>query len=714
MFSKPLLSLIRKLQPHYHNHYFGHREPPRYPGNAPVIIPIKVPVQVPVPVPVPYPVVQTTLRPVVSIITRPIQTTMWPKPTEQITEPTEQITEPTPPNPTEPITIASTVNPNNDYELDTDQLEEDEDDEDENNEDDDYNNEVVYKTTTTTAPQLSVDDVHNLPINDSSEESLQNSEEILDDDDDEDADVDADEDTDEDIDEEPEDNGKQSTVFDQDAESEDKPTKRPHLHLPNQQNMILRKKGTQRTWNHQHSILPFQPFYKHVSIKPLKTLSRDSVRKDKKQINHRNKSYFAKKLHSLNTKKINKYFAEHSLHNLYNIVTKPKKRENNKKEWKSESAMFLTKNNSILQPIRYKYKPSSKNKSKYSILPKEDESPQSKYSILPKEDESKIDIIFDSPTKKDAVSGKVIEGPKINIVIDVPEKKSKFTDTVKNYGVSIKTTCGVADCNEFIDPAYFNQNKDDVFVSTGDLDDLKRNINIRKSSQIKLPLNPMDELEEEYVESLLGRYAEDSNSDEISEEDIDLMSKNNIEQGIKRYTMTNDVIHNFHDVPNVIHDEDQASIKRQMEFQIPNVANPLNAAGGLQMTLSDQMKENQKYLKLLQEDFQKQVDHFNNEIVKEQPVKPSEVNQNVTFPYNIKISELEKLINTDVDISKLHVRDLVSNVNVKGNMDHLKMLMNAMQKDIDNANNAIHEREKNVNVKQTDKNNDKNLPKNFF
>ncbi|XP_065647679.1 putative leucine-rich repeat-containing protein DDB_G0290503 isoform X2 [Hydra vulgaris] len=688
LFSKPLLSLIRDMQSHYQNHYFGENKPPRFREKAPVIIPVKIPIKVlvpvkvpvpykvPVPVPAPYPVVQTTLQP----------SNVWTKPIEQTNEPTNgnSITTTTFQYPTEPI-VPSTANPNDDNDKDSAaQINEDVD-----NQDDDLNNQILYPTRTTIS-SLSVN-LQPFPENKTDEQDLDSDdlEESFDDDDDEEPDEDSD------------DEEKQYTVFDQASISE--PTKklatrRPPLYLPNNLFMKKRANNTQVELKNHHPIFSYQPFYKQLSKKYSTSPKKDVVKNknirnqvkkvsfDKKLINnsintsiyrYSTKKSFNTTIYRYNTKQMKKYSDQNIVKN-NKTINRNFKTDKIEKNTHSEKDLKTFLHN-IFQPVNKKESFKSNKKNIYNILPRED----------------KIDIIYDSPTKKDAVTGKTIKGTKMNIIIDVPDKKSKLTENVSNYGVSIKTTCGKTECNEYINPESFYKNRDDLFLSTNKLDNYKREIDLSRQSP-----NPIEELEEDYVESLLGRFAEDSDGDEVNEDETDLMSNNNINK--KRNKLRS----------NPIEYDDQIPVKKQMEFRIPNVANS-NSANG-QMTLNDQMQENEKYLKLLQDDFQKQLDQFNNDIIKEQPVDPSEIDQNATFPYNVKESELEKIIKGDLDIGKVQLRDLISNVNVKGNMDHLKMLMSAMQNDINNANNAIIEREKNINEKQTENKNDKNAPKNFF
>ncbi|XP_047135326.1 uncharacterized protein LOC100205642 isoform X2 [Hydra vulgaris] len=688
LFSKPLLSLIRDMQSHYQNHYFGENKPSRFREKAPVVIPVKVPIKVlvpvkvpvpykvPVPVPAPYPVVQTTLQP----------SNVWTRPIDQTNEPTNgnSITTTTFQYPTEPI-VPSTANPNDDNDKDSAA----QSNEDVDNQDDNLNNQILYPTTTTIS-SLSVN-LQPFPENKTDEQDLDSDglEESIDEDDDEEPDEDSD------------DEEKQYTVFDQASISE--PTKkvvtrRPPLYLPNNLFMKKRANNTQVVLKNHHQIFSYQPFYKQLSKKYSTSPKKDVVKNrnisnkvkktsfDKKLINNSiNTSiyrYSAKKLfntsiYRYNTKQIKKNLDQNIVKN-NKTVNRNFKSDKIEKKLHSETDLKTYLHN-IFQPVNKKENLKSHTKNIYNILPRED----------------KIDIIYDSPTKKDEVTGKTIKGTKMNIIIDVPDKKSKLTENVSNYGVSIKTTCGKTECNEYINPESFYKNRDDLFLSTNKLDNYKRDMDLSRLSP-----NPIEELEEEYIESLLGRFAEDSDGDVVNEDETDLMSNNNV--NTKRNLRNNPIEY-----------DDQIPLKKQMEFRIPNVANPINSANS-QMTLNDQMQENEKYLKLLQDDFQKQLDQFNNDIIKQQPADPSEIDQNVTFPYNVKESELEKIIKGDLDIGKVQLRDLISNVNVKGNMDHLKMLMSAMQNDINNANNAIIEREKDINEKQTENKNDKNAPKTFF
>jgi len=200
------------------------------------------------------------------------------------------------------------------------------------------------------------------------------------------------------------------------------------------------------------------------------------------------------------------------------------------------------------------------------------------------------------------------------------------------------------------------------------------------------------------------------------------------------------------------------------ELKIPNVFNPMGNANPLTQH-GAQMEENSKYLKLLQDDIQRQVNVFNKEIVDEQPFTPESIESNTTEPLRLPDEELQKLIelkNTNLfennaannelveeenimvnnnaqndDVSKkstqeyvsnyvkpetalkklieysnnnnkgflsfkdydfpknkLLGRDLVGNVNVKGNMAQLKLLMAEMQKNIDDSNAALQDKQK--------------------
>jgi len=222
-----------------------------------------------------------------------------------------------------------------------------------------------------------------------------------------------------------------------------------------------------------------------------------------------------------------------------------------------------------------------------------------------------------------------------------------------------------------------------------------------------------------------------------------------------------------HRIPNLVDPMKQASNENRSpdnELKIPNVFNPMGNANPLTQH-GAQMEENSKYLKLLQDDIQRQVNVFNKEIVDEQPFTPESIESNTTEPLRLPDEELQKLIelkNTNLfennaannelveeenimvnnnaqndDVSKkstqeyvsnyvkpetalkklieysnnnnkgflsfkdydlpqnkLLGRDLVGNVNVKGNMAQLKLLMAEMQKNIDDSNAALQEKQK--------------------
>ena len=184
------------------------------------------------------------------------------------------------------------------------------------------------------------------------------------------------------------------------------------------------------------------------------------------------------------------------------------------------------------------------------------------------------------------------------------------------------------------------------------------------------------------------------------------------------------------------------------EFRVPNVANPF---GNVDMPLQHdaQMNENSKYLKLLQNDIQKQINIFNKEVVEQQPVSPDELEFNTTEPLRLPEEELEKYsqgkhdgyidtigknehghvsdhyggrfmhVSGEQKVTKNHWRygpykgmgkgnsqglshqrsffngrDLIGNMNLKDNMDQLKKLMGEMKQTIDAANNALQEKQK--------------------
>ena len=199
------------------------------------------------------------------------------------------------------------------------------------------------------------------------------------------------------------------------------------------------------------------------------------------------------------------------------------------------------------------------------------------------------------------------------------------------------------------------------------------------------------------------------------------------------------------------------------EFRVPNVANPFGN-GDMPLQHDVQMKENSKYLKLLQNDIQKQINIFNKEVVEQQPVSPDELESNTTEPLSLPEEELQKYsqgkhdgyiytigknehghvsdhyggrfmhVSGEQKVTKNHWRygpykgmgkgnsqgsshqrsffngrDLIGNMNLKDNMDQLKKLMGEMKQTIDAANDALQEKQK-KDLEEEEKN-DKNKEK---
>lgn len=149
------------------------------------------------------------------------------------------------------------------------------------------------------------------------------------------------------------------------------------------------------------------------------------------------------------------------------------------------------------------------------------------------------------------------------------------------------------------------------------------------------------------------------------------------------------------------------------ELKIPNVSNP--SGGKAPDTLDEQIKANLKYLKMLQADMNRQVNTVNTEFIKQQPVQPKNVNKTKIFPVKFPEPELERLLpgsqeevihsapfklpaivhhllDHNVQGSVHGRKDLIGNMNIKGNMDHLKKLMKNMSNEIFEANKAMQER----------------------
>lgn len=173
------------------------------------------------------------------------------------------------------------------------------------------------------------------------------------------------------------------------------------------------------------------------------------------------------------------------------------------------------------------------------------------------------------------------------------------------------------------------------------------------------------------------------------------------------------------------------SKKRNFEFVIPTITNP--NGGKAKETLSEQMDENEKYLKKLQDDMMQQVDKVNNETIEQQPMDKDLVNKSVKFPQKIRLEPLQKLFpdllkppllnplhqvpvdfkqlgihrnkitkHLDLDRSSTHPRDLIGNMNIVGNMDHLKKLMKHMANDVLTANKAMGDRTRKKNEERTE------------
>ena len=159
---------------------------------------------------------------------------------------------------------------------------------------------------------------------------------------------------------------------------------------------------------------------------------------------------------------------------------------------------------------------------------------------------------------------------------------------------------------------------------------------------------------------------------------------------------------------------DQNNNKRGFEFQIPNLTSP--NGGKAKTTFSEQMDDNSRYLKKLQDDMMRQVDKVNNETIEQQAMDDDLINKSVQYPYKIPHDELEKIFPNllkqkhapSVSLHSINVisnslkenlkdpnrlgsshRDLIGNMNMAGNMEHLKTLMKHMANDVLTANQAI-------------------------
>ena len=78
------------------------------------------------------------------------------------------------------------------------------------------------------------------------------------------------------------------------------------------------------------------------------------------------------------------------------------------------------------------------------------------------------------------------------------------------------------------------------------------------------------------------------------------------------------------------------------EFRIPNVANPFGNKN-IPIQHDAQMKENSRYLKLLQNDIQNQIDIFNNDIVNQQPISQNDIESNITTPLSLPGGGVRKI-----------------------------------------------------------------------
>lgn len=162
--------------------------------------------------------------------------------------------------------------------------------------------------------------------------------------------------------------------------------------------------------------------------------------------------------------------------------------------------------------------------------------------------------------------------------------------------------------------------------------------------------------------------------------------------------------------------------KRVNELKIPNVSSP--NGGNSPTTLKEQLKANVNYLKKLQVDMNRQVDIVNQEFIDQQPVQPDQINKTKKFPNPQPLEELQKLLpatqNNDPSVVQHHPgtapfslpkiahnvlhpnslgmhRDLIGNMNIKGNMDQLKKLMKTMANDVQESNVAIVNRQRKKN-----------------
>lgn len=144
-----------------------------------------------------------------------------------------------------------------------------------------------------------------------------------------------------------------------------------------------------------------------------------------------------------------------------------------------------------------------------------------------------------------------------------------------------------------------------------------------------------------------------------------------------------------------------------MEFVIPSFSNP--NGGKPKATLSEQMDENAKYLKKLHDDMMRQVNTVNNQTIKNQPMDIDLINRTQKYPQKIKLEPLTRIFpnilkqflpNFLNPFNFFHGyersrndRDLISNMNMDGNMGHLKTLMKHMANDVLTANKAMGERQ---------------------
>lgn len=198
--------------------------------------------------------------------------------------------------------------------------------------------------------------------------------------------------------------------------------------------------------------------------------------------------------------------------------------------------------------------------------------------------------------------------------------------------------------------------------------------------------------------------------------------------------------------------------KRVNELKMPDITRPNGGGGKAQTTLKEQLNANLKYLKKLQVDMDKQVHTVNQEFIDQQPIKAEHVNQTKKYPNPLPEDELERLmanagetfgesnrlplasatpfslpkivhhvldpnsmgnqktvIEKDRAVKKaLHPdsavsssiqsrKDLIGNMNIKGNMDQLKKLMKTMANDVQESNVAIVQRQKDRHEKEMEK-----------